>query len=93
MTSLTPTQRREDAEQRCLEQMHTTMQCMYLPVKLASHGASITTVGEAFDSVVALMSSHLLEFRQELAALEDKVPVTTEPKSYNKVPVAFNGLP
>lgn len=71
-TNLTPTQRREDAEQRCLEQMHTTMQCMHLPIKLTLYGASNTTVEEAFESVVTLMRCHLYGFRQELAAIESK---------------------
>lgn len=86
MTSLTPAQRREDAEQHCLEQLHTTMQCMYLPVKLASHGASNLIVADAFDSAVTLMRSQLMEFQRELLALEDEVPVTTDPKCDNKVP-------
>lgn len=69
MTKPTKAQLREAAEKHCREQLHTTMQCMHLPIKMALYGASDTTVEEAFESVVTLMSCHLQEFRQELAAI------------------------
>lgn len=69
MTKPTTAQRREAAEKHCMEQLHTTLQCMHLPVKMALYGASDTSVGEAFESVVTLMSCHLQEFRKELVAI------------------------
>lgn len=86
MTSPTPAQCREIAEKRCLEQMHTTMQCMHLPVKLALYGASNLIVADAFEGVVTLMRSQLAEFQRELAALKDKEPVT-DPMWGNKIPM------
>ena len=85
MTSPTPAQRREIAEKRCLEQLHSIMQCMHLPVKLALHGASSLIVADAFEDVVTLMRSQLMDFQRELAALKGEEPVT-DPMLGNKSP-------